>query len=145
MFQRILVPTDGSALSKKAVRAAIKLAAGTGASLVAFHAIPKFRTFTFDTQMLEGSAGGYRTASIAHARELLAGVAAEARKAGVACDTVHASSDEPYAAIIREAKRKHCDLILMASHGRKGLQSLLLGSETQKVLTHGTLPVLVYR
>ena len=107
MFQRILVPTDGSDLSKKAVRAAIRLAAGTGAHLVAFHAIPKFRMFTLDAQMLEDTAGEYRVASVARARTLLAGVAAEARKAG--------------------------------------LQGVLLGSETQKVLTHSTIPVLVYR
>jgi len=145
MFQRILVPTDGSDLSKKAVRAAIRLAAGTGARLVAFHAIPKFRTFTLDAQMLEDTAGEYRAVSVARARTLLAAVAAEARKAGVACDTAHASSDQPWAAIIREAKRKRCDLVLMASHGRRGLQGVLLGSETQKVLTHSSVPVLVYR
>lgn len=145
MFKRILVPTDGSDLSKKAVRAAIALAAGTGARIVAFHAVPKFRTFTLDAQMIEETAAEYRAASTERARKLLAAVAAEARKAEVACDTVQASSDQPYAAIIREAKRKRCDLILMASHGRKGLQGLLLGSETQKVLTHSTVPVLVYR
>lgn len=145
MFKKILVPTDGSDLSKKAVRAAIRLAAETGARLVAFHAVPRFRAFTLDAAMIEQTALEYRTASIGRARKLLAEVAAAARKAEVACDTVHATSDQPYAAIIREAKRKRCDLILMASHGRKGLQSLLLGSETQKVLTHSTVPVLVYR
>jgi len=144
-IQHILIATDGSDLSKKAVRAAIRLAAGTGARLVAFHAIPKFRTFTLDAQMLEDTAGEYRAASVARARTLLAAVAAEARKAGVACDTAHASSDQPWAAIIREAKRKRCDLVLMASHGRRGLQGVLLGSETQKVLTHSSVPVLVYR
>ena len=145
MFKRILVPTDGSDLSKKAARAAIKLAATTGARLVAFHAVPRFRTFTFDARMIEEAAAEYRAASIARARELLADVVAQARKAEVACDATHVSSDQPYAAIIREAKRKRCDLIMMASHGRKGLQGLLLGSETQKVLTHSTVPVLVYR
>jgi nucleotide-binding universal stress UspA family protein len=145
MFKRILVPADGSDLSKKAARAAIKLAAETGARLVAFHAIPKFRTFTLETGMLENTAIEYRAASVARARELLGDIAADARKAEVACDTAHVSSDQPYAAIIQEAKRKRCDLILMASHGRKGLKGLLLGSETQKVLTHSTVPVLVYR
>jgi nucleotide-binding universal stress UspA family protein len=145
MFKRILVPADGSDLSKKAARAAIKLAAETGARLVAFHAIPKFRTFTLETGMLENTAIEYRAASVARARELLGDIAADARKAEVACDTAHVSSDQPYAAIIQEAKRKRCDLILMASHGRQGLKGLLLGSETQKVLTHSTVPVLVYR
>lgn len=145
MFKRILVPTDGSELSKKAVDVAIRLAASTGARLVAFHAIPKFRMFAFDPAILESTAGDYRKASAENARTLLAGVVAKAVKAGVTCDTAYASSDQPWAAIIREAKRKKCDLVLMASHGRRGVQGMLLGSETQKVLTHSTLPVLVCR
>ena len=145
MFKRILVPTDGSELSKKAVDVAIRLAASTGARLVAFHAIPKFRMFAFDRAMLEGTAGDYRKASVENARTLLARIVVKAVKAGVTCDTAYASSDQPWAAIIREAKRNKCDLVLMASHGRRGVQAMLLGSETQKVLTHSTLPVLVCR
>lgn len=145
MFKRILVPTDGSELSKKAVAVAIRLAASTGARLVAFHAIPTFRMFAFDPAMLESTAGDYRRASVEKARTLLASIVVQAVKAGVTCDTAYASSDQPWAAIIREAKRRKCDLVLMASHGRRGLQGVLVGSETQKVLTHCTLPVLVCR
>jgi nucleotide-binding universal stress UspA family protein len=145
MFKRILVPIDGSTLSTKASRAAIKLAAEVGARLVAFHAVPTFRTFSYEVPMLADTARSYRAACVVRARKLLGDVAAEARRAEVTCDEVHVYSDQPYLAILREAKRKRCDLILMASHGRKGLRSLLLGSETQKVLTHGDVPVLVYR
>ncbi|HEY6939867.1 universal stress protein [Dokdonella sp.] len=145
MFKRILVPVDGSPLSTKAARAAIGLAAETGARLVAFHAAPTFRTFAFEAPMLADTARSYRAACIVRARKLLGDVAADARLAGVDCDEVYVSSDHPYLAILRTAKRKHCDLVLMASHGRRGLRGLLLGSETQKVLAHGTVPVLVYR
>ena len=78
------------------------------------------------------------------AKNLLA-VAKAAREAGVTCDTAHERSDQPYEAIIVAAQEKECDLIIMASHGRRGVQGLLLGSETQKVLTHSKIPVLVYR
>jgi nucleotide-binding universal stress UspA family protein len=95
--------------------------------------------------MLADTAKSYRAACVVRARKLLGDVTAEARGAGVACDEVHVYSDQPYLAILQQAKRKRCDLVLMASHGRKGLRGLLLGSETQKVLTHGNVPVLVYR
>ena len=80
-----------------------------------------------------------------HADQVLAQAAQAAQAAGVACDTASAISDHPFEAIVKVAVEKGCDLIVMASHGRKGLRGFLLGSETQKVLTHSTIPVLVYR
>ncbi len=79
------------------------------------------------------------------AKKMLDAHKADALSSGVACDTVTAISGRPYDAIIKQAKKAKCDLIMMASHGRKGLSSILLGSETAKVLTHSTIPVLVVR
>jgi nucleotide-binding universal stress UspA family protein len=145
MFKHVLLPTDGSKLSEKSVKQGIRLAKSLNARVTALHVIPKFHTFTYETEMLEVTRGEYEHASEKRADEFLRTVKKIAANAGVECDTLHASSDQPYEEIIKTAKKKDCDLILMASHGRRGLQSLLLGSETQKVLTHSTTPVLVYR
>ena len=145
MFKHILVPTDGSKLSEKAVKKAVQLAAVLGAGIRALHVIPKFHTFTYETDMLELTRGEYERASEKRAGDFLRTVQKIAAHAGVECDTLHTTSDQPYEEIIRTAQKKDCDLILMASHGRRGLEGLLLGSETQKVLTHSKTPVLVYR
>lgn len=87
----------------------------------------------------------YEAAARARAQHQLDGIAAAARDAGVACHAVQAPSDSPYDAVIATAREQRCDLIVMASHGRKGIAGLLLGSETQKVLVHSAIPVLVYR
>ena len=95
--------------------------------------------------LLGASRGDYARAARAYARERLRFVQASARALGVACNTCHATSDDPAGAIIEAAHANGCDLILMASHGRHGASALLLGSETQEVLARSTLPVLVYR
>jgi nucleotide-binding universal stress UspA family protein len=76
---------------------------------------------------------------------MLAAIEREAKAAGVKCETVTAANDAPYDEIVKQAKKRKCDLIMMSSHGRRGISGLLLGSETAKVLTHSTIPVLVYR
>ncbi len=145
MFKHVLLPTDGSKLSEKSVRQGIKLAKSLNARVTALHVIPKFHTFTYETEMLELTQPEYERATEKRADEFLRTVEKIAANAGVECDTVHSTSDQPYEEIIKTAQKKDCDLILMASHGRRGIEGLLLGSETQKVLTHSKTPVLVYR
>lgn len=145
MFKHILLPTDGSRGSEKAIRRALALAKSTGAKVTGFHVIPKFHVFTYRTEMLEDTKEEYARDSRAHAEQYLAVIEKAAEQAGVSCETAYATSDHPYDAIIQAAQRRKCDLIAMASHGRRGVEGLLLGSETQKVLTHSKIPVLVYR
>jgi len=145
MFKHILVPIDGSKLSEKAAKQAVKLAKQLGASLTAFHVIPKFHPSIVQMEMLQMTSKEYERARLEHAAQYLRFVERAAKATGVACDTQHVVSDYPYKEIVKIAQKGGCDLILMASHGRRGLEGFLLGSETQKVLTHSHVPVLVYR
>ena len=145
MFTHILLPTDGSAASEAAIRQGIEFAKETGARVTGFHAVPEFHTFTYQAEMLEDTPEQYRKDSEAHARKCLSSIESAARGAGVACEVIFKNADHPYEAIIATAAERGCDLIAMASHGRRGLKGVLMGSETQKVLTHSTVPVLVYR
>ena len=153
MIRHILIPSDGSTLSEKAVRQGVKLAKALGAKVTALHVIPRFHAFTYRSQMLltyhvalaEDSEIEFKRATSACAQTLLQTIKRAAAAAGVACDTVQTSSDQPFNAIIDVARKKDCDLILMASHGHGGIAGVLLGSQTQKVLTHSHIPVLVYR
>lgn len=145
MFSNILVPTDGSKLSEKAIKQAAQFAKKLKARLTVLHVIPKFHTFTYHTQMLEATEKEYAASSVDQANQYLDYARRVAGTADVPCDTLHVSGDEPYKEIIKVAKKKACDLILLASHGRRGIEGFLLGSETQKVLTHSEIPVLVYR
>jgi len=145
MFKRILLPVDGSEASGRAVLAGVDFARSLGAEVIAMTATPSFHTFTMDAGMLEQTREDYARTSRAHGQRMLEGVAAAARDAGVPCTNVQITSDEPYEAIISAARDQGCDLIVMASHGRRGIKGLLLGSETQKVLVHSAIPVLVYR
>ena len=144
MFKHILLPTDGSELSEAAIRKGVQFAKSIGARVTGFYAVPEFHVFTYQTEMLEDTKEQFVQDSRARAEQYLATIAKAAQEAGVACDTVRVNSDEPYQAILDAARDKGCDLILMASHGRRGLRGVLLGSETQKVLTHAKLPVLVW-
>lgn len=145
MFRNILVPTDGSPLSDKAVQAAIDFAAATGAHIVGL-AVAQLYPF-----MLMPEAGAmvdlslYEEVQDQAAQQHITRVQAVARAAGVPCDGITARAVHAYEEIIATAKSKQCDLIWMGSHGRHGLDKLLLGSETQRVLAHGDIPVLVYR
>jgi nucleotide-binding universal stress UspA family protein len=145
MFKHILVPTDGSPLSDAAVDHAVELAKAIGAKITGLHVIPEFHTFTYHTEMLEDTREQFEKDSREHAAKFLTKIERAAKESGVECRTMHVSHDRPYEAIIDAAKEAGCDVIAMASHGRKGMQGLLMGSETQKVLTHSTVPVLVYR
>ena len=139
MYTHILVPTDGSALSDKAVEAAIKLAKLAGARITAFHAVEPYPLQGAYAAEASGVAELqpeiFAERSEEYAKRVLAAVADAAAKANVQCATDYATARSP----------SQCDLIVMASHGRRGLEGFLLGSETQKVLTHTSIPVLVYR
>ena len=145
MFKHVLLPTDGSELSEAAIKEGVQFAKGVNAKVTGFSVMPEFHVVTYKTEMLEDTKGEFARNSKADTDQFLAVVEKTAKAAGVACDVDVATSDNPYEAIIKAAKDKGCDLIMMASHGRKGMQGLLLGSETNKVLTHSKIPVLVYR
>ena len=147
MFKHILVPTDGSELSQDTVRRAVSFAREAGAKVTAFYAKPEFPITYYGEGVLIDTTSPDRFAELAEsqAQEILGFVENLCREASVECSTLSLTSDIPYEAIIDAATQSGCDLIFMASHGRRGLTSLLLGSETHKVLTHSTIPVLVYR
>ncbi|HTQ01578.1 MAG TPA: universal stress protein [Casimicrobiaceae bacterium] len=147
MYAHFLVPTDGSKLSDKAVAHAIALAKATQARITMFHATPGFpRPVYADGISVEMvSRREYAKQAKEDAAKVLDRAAAKAKAAGIACETMHASTDAPWEAILAAAKKAKADTIVMASHGRRGIVGLLLGSETTKVLTHSTLPVLVVR
>ena len=143
MFKHFLLPTDGSKLSEEAIRMGVQLAKTINAKVTGFYAIPEFHVFTFKTQMLEDTKSEFVGDSKAHAAQYLSVIETAAKAAGVTYEVVSSIHDDPYEAIIQIANERGCDLIVMASHGRKGVQAVLLGSETQKVLTHSHIPVLV--
>lgn len=147
MYQRILVATDGTALSRKAVDGAIELAAALGAELVALKVIPRYPESYFEGSVALSASEIARVEKQWAERGQAVTEAAEARAkaAGVKAKGVTVKSDRVSDALIAAAKKHKCQLIVMASHGRKGIKRLLLGSETQQVLTHSTIPVLVLR
>lgn len=139
IFKQILLPTDGSALSERAVLAGVSFAKDVGAQVVGFTALPDFRTFTADAEMLATTEDEYLATSEARGAKNLAVVESAARSAGVPCASLIARSNQPYEAILQAARERGCDLIVMASHGRHGITGMLLGSETQKVLVHSAI------
>lgn len=147
MFKHILVPTDGSELSQETVRRAVSFAKEAGAKITAFYAKPEFPVTYYGEGVLIDTTSPEKFAELAEsqAQEILGFVENLCKEVGVECSTLSLTSDIPYEAIIDAATQSGCDLIFMSSHGRRGLTSLLLGSETHKVLTHSTIPVLVYR
>ncbi len=145
MYKRILLPTDGSEASRRAIDAGVEFARESGAELVAMTATAPFRAITADAEMLELTAEQYEASSRQHAQRRLDEIANLARDAGVPCTAVQVVSDDPDEAIIATARERMCDLIIMASHGRRGVKGLLLGSVTHKVLVHSAIPVLVHR
>lgn len=145
MFKHILLPTDGSAMSESASRKCIALAREAKAQISAIFVIPEFHVFAYGSEMVTDTPEQYRQHGEASAKKILASIQRAADEAGVVCSTLFVANDHPYQAIVKAATDRDCDLICMASHGRKGVQGVLLGSETQKVLTHTDVPVLVYR
>lgn len=147
MYQRILVATDGSTLSKKAVNSAISLAALTGAELIALKVVPRYPQSYFEGGIVLQVAEVERIEKqwAESGQAIVDGVQKAGLQKGVKVKPVTARSDLVSDAIIAAAKKHKCDLIVMASHGRRGIKRLLLGSETQLVLTHSHIPVLVLR
>ena len=147
MYQRILVATDGSTLSKKAVASAISLAALTGAELVALKVVPRYPQSYFEGGIVlqMGEVERIEKQWTESAQAVVDSVAKAGLAKGVKVKPVTARSDLVSDAIITSARKHKCDLIVMASHGRRGIKRLLLGSETQLVLTHSHIPVLVLR
>jgi nucleotide-binding universal stress UspA family protein len=147
MFKHILIPTDGSEVSRKAVVAGIALAKAVGAKVTAFYAAPSATPIVYKHFLPVGYMTPQKHAqaikrAAAHYLEVAAKAAAAA---GVRCETVAQTSDFPAEAILAAAAKRKCDLIYMASHGYRGVKAVLLGSETQKVLAHARIPVLVHR
>ena len=144
MYQRILVPTDGSDITGKAVQTAIELAALSKATLMTIGVKEPF-PYSAISEMQPVPPQEFFDAQERIASTHVKTVIDAARAAGVSCEGHTVEALHPWEAIIDHAKAKGCDLIVMASHGRRGVAALLLGSETQKVLTHSSLPVLVVR
>lgn len=149
MYKHILVPTDGSTLSLKAAKSASKLAKTLGAKITALYVIEPYAPPMGGDGMIFYAGGfspdDYEKAAEKTARKALDKVKAIADADGVKCATASITEAQPWEAIVKAARSKKCDLIVMGSHGRKGLTGLLLGSETTKVLTHTRTPVLVCR
>lgn len=145
MHRHILIPTDGSDLSKEAIAYGVALAKSVNAKITVVTVTAPFSAFAADADAVGESPEHYQERTAARAHNYLDASAKIATSAGVTVDTMHVEHDQPYRAIIDAAAQKLCDLIVMASHGRRGFSAILLGSETLKVLTHGTIPVLVVR
>ncbi len=147
MYERILVASDDSRLARKAERAAIDLAVATGADLVVLHVVPDYPMSHFDGMVSISPQEVARIEGRVHegGQAVVDRVVAAAGRQGGKARGVLAQSDHVSDAVLRTARKHRCDLIVLASHGRRGLRRLLLGSETQKVLAGSTLPVLVLR
>ena len=147
MYARILVATDGSSLSKKAVANAIGLAATCGAELVALKVVPRYPQAYFEGSIPLNAKDVARIEAqwSEEAQAAVDAVKKQAEAKGVKAKALVSRSDIVSDAIIAAAKKQKADLVVMASHGRKGIKRLLLGSETQQVLTHCHMPVLVLR
>ena len=145
MFKHILIPTDGSDLAAKAVEQGVLFAKEIGAKITALTVTEPFHLLSVELSQLEYTPIEYKKHAEAHAEKVLGTVSAAANSAGVACEVLHAEHEQIYQAIIDAASARDCDLIVMASHGRRGVSAVILGSETVKVLTHSKMPVLVYR
>ena len=145
MYKNILIATDGSELAQKAVQQGLALAKALGAKATAITVTEPWTAVVSGELGMAFPIDDYEKGCAANAERILAGVSAAASKAGVACDTLHVKDQFPAEGIIEAAKARGNDLIVMASHGRRGVTRLLLGSQATKVLTHSTIPVLVLR
>ncbi|WP_049623925.1 universal stress protein [Frateuria defendens] len=143
MFKHILLPTDGTELSLRAVDMGLELAAKIGAGVHAFHVLEPFPTVTYLAEMIQAPERAYTEEAVARATRYLDEVRDRADRLGVPCTTAYVFDHRPYTAIVGAASKQHCDLIVMASHGRSGMARLLLGSETHKVILSCGVPVLV--
>ena len=145
MYKHILIPTDGSELSKLALQEGMALAKALGARVTVVTVTTPFHALSTSPSMVTDTPEQYKahTAALAgHHLDVAKNIAAAA---GMTCDLLHLEHEQPYQAIIETAQNRGCDAIQMASHGRRGISAVLLGSETLKVLTHSTIPVIVCR
>lgn len=145
MFQHILFATDGSPASQVAADACMRFAAQVRARVTILHVISNVHLYSYEPGFSEQADDTLRRNREEHARKCIEPVEALARSAQVTFESMIVHADEPSEAIVAAARDKACDLIAMASHGRRGVRAVLLGSQTQKVLTHSALPVLVFR
>lgn len=145
MFRTILVPTDGSALSEKAISAAVGVARACGAKIVGMSVAQPCLHSPMELADTEATAISFSQKALAYARGHVQKVAECARAAGVECETLITESFSPSAEIVHAAEKLRCDAIFMGSHWRKGFSKLLLGSETQQVLSRSDKPVMVFR
>ena len=146
MFKHLLIPTDGSKLSEAAIRAGISLARENDAKVTALYVMPDYRAIIYGADaLLTYNSAEFERSMNSNADTALQFVDQIARPEGVPCEFVRIASSSVYQTIVQQAQERHCDLICMASHGRKGISGILLGSETQRVLTHTHIPVLVHR
>ena len=145
MYKSILVPTDGTEFCQRAIKQAVSLAKLTGAKIMGVTVTFPLHTATPSVLIPDNLKGIIHDETVKEANAKLAAVESAAKAAGVAVETVRKSNDHPWQGIIEVAQEKGCDLIVMASHGRRGVSAMVLGSETQKVLTHSKVPVLVVR
>ena len=147
MFKHVLVPTDGSEFSQSTVRRAVSFAKEAGARITAYYAKPEFPVTYYGEGVLIDTTTPEQFAVLAEvqAQKILSYVESLCQEAGVSFTKLTSTTDIPYEGIIEAAETNGCDLIFMSSHGRRGLSGLILGSETNKVLTHTKIPVLVFR
>jgi nucleotide-binding universal stress UspA family protein len=145
MFQHILIPTDGSLLSAAAVENGISFARDAGAKVTVVTVIEPFHVLSANSKQLTETRISYEKHAKEEAARHLTEAERKAKALGVQCTVLQVEQEHPYKAIIETATKSGCDLIAMASHGRRGVSALIIGSETTKVLTHSSIPVLVYR
>jgi nucleotide-binding universal stress UspA family protein len=147
MFKNILIPTDGSPLSQKAVVQGVALAKSVGAKVTAFFAAPPATPIVYRDHLPVGYAtpGEHEEMIRKTAAKYLGVVERAAKKAGISCESVHVTSDYPEEGILKVAQKKKCDLIVIATHGQGGLRGMFIGSVTQKVLNQAKIPVMVFR
>jgi len=145
MYKHILIPTDGSQLSQKAIDHGAKLAKALNAKMTMLTVSEPFHIFALDPTMITVTPAEYKRRIADVTAKYLKTAKDTAAAAGVTCDGVHVEHEHPYRAIIDTASKMGCDAIVMASHGRRGVSAMVLGSETVKVLTHSSTPVVVVR
>jgi len=145
MFKHILLPTDGSILSQVAIQKGVQFAKSINARITGMSVMPEHKYYMYQADMIVQVKKETVKQHKLEADRSLSVIEKAAKDVGVPCETFCEISDYPHEMIIKVAEKRGCDLIMMASHGRKGIGALLLGSETQKVLTHSKIPVLVFR
>ena len=147
MYKHILLPTDGSPLSRKAIKAGIKFAKSCGAKVTGFYSTEQYEVLAYGEYFPPNliSRKDWEKRGKQTAEKFLAEIEKQAKAAKVPYQGYYLASISPWEAIVDAAKRKKCDLIFMASHGRRGLTGLLLGSQASKVLAHSKVPVLIYK